>query len=218
MMPGARLRAEGGETGRRRGECSNLYFKVRFWENPTKDHREAVEELRGPGNKHVACTTLLRLRECSSCSDSGDEGRGGLEAPPPSGPRAAAQQYCGPRGMTAGWAGLFPQAEEVQRERPRAPVGPAEVKILKLIHGDVVSAVLMVQLWASVWASPPEVVVVEEVRALVEQRVFMLHGAARWDLHAISPSIHPCPQDLPPDAVCSLHPPLVSCASQRCPS
>lgn len=30
-------------------QCSNLYFKVRFWENPTKDHREAVEELRGRG-------------------------------------------------------------------------------------------------------------------------------------------------------------------------
>ena len=57
-------------------QCSNLYFKVRFWENPTKDHREAVEEVRGPGNKHAACATLLRLQECSSCSESGDGSQG----------------------------------------------------------------------------------------------------------------------------------------------
>lgn len=106
--------------------------------------------------------------------------------------------------MTAGGAGLLPQAEEVQGGRSRATVGPAEVKFLKLIHGDVVSAVLMAHCGPQFGPCHPEVVVVEEVRALVEQRVFMLHGAARWDLHAVSPSIHPCPQDLPPDAVCVL--------------
>ena len=46
----------------------------------------------------------------------------------------------------------------------------------------------------------PEVVVVEVELWLSS----MLQGSARWDLHAVSPSIHPCPQDLPPDDACVL--------------
>lgn len=35
-----------------------------------------MEEVRGRGNKHAACATLLRLRECSRGSDSGEESQG----------------------------------------------------------------------------------------------------------------------------------------------